>query len=104
MTTASAGDGPSGDAASGKLRGRIFALFRPYRGRIALVVGVIVVSSVLSVIGALLIKVVFDKALFPRGGPNVGLLVELVAALIAIPILTGLLNIVQTYYTNWLRH
>jgi ATP-binding cassette subfamily B protein len=101
MTTAPAGDGPNGAAVSGKLRDRIFGLFRPYRWRIALVLAVIVVSSVLSVVGALLIKVVFDKALFPRGGPNVPLLVELVAALIAIPILTGALNIVQTYYTNW---
>jgi ATP-binding cassette, subfamily B, bacterial len=101
MTTAPASDGPDGTAPSGKLRGRILALFRPYRRRIALVLAVIVVSSVLSVVGALLIKVVFDKALFPRGGPNVSLLVWLVAALIAIPILTGLLNIVQTYYTNW---
>src|SRR6202034_690853 len=101
MTTAPASNGPDGTAPSDKLGGRILALFRPYRWRIALVLDVIVVSSVLSVIGALLIKVVFDKALFPRGGPNVSLLVWLVAALIAIPILTGLLNIVQTYYTNW---
>ena len=43
----------------------------------------------------------FDNALFPRGGPNLRLLFELVAALIAIPIITGVLNIVQTYYTNW---
>ena len=81
---------------------RIVALFRPYRTRVLLVFAVILVSSALSVVGALLIKVVFDDALFPRGGPNVPLLVELVAALIAIPILTGVLNIVQTYYTNWI--
>jgi ATP-binding cassette subfamily B protein len=80
---------------------RIVALFGPYRGRVWLVFLVILVSSGLSVVGALLIKVVFDKALFGPGGPNVRLLIELVAALIAIPILTGLLNIVQTYYTNW---
>jgi ABC-type multidrug transport system fused ATPase/permease subunit len=77
------------------------ALFGPYRERVTLVFVVIVVSSGLSVVGALLIKVVFDKALFPPGGPNIPLLVELVAALIAIPILTGVLNIVQTYFTNW---
>jgi ATP-binding cassette, subfamily B, bacterial len=80
---------------------RIVELFAPYRARVLLVLVVIVISSALSVVGALLIKVVFDKALFPPGGPNVRLLIELVAALIAIPILTGLLNIVQTYYTNW---
>jgi ATP-binding cassette subfamily B protein len=86
---------------SGRLGRRIVALFRPYRARVALIVAVIVVSSGLSVVGALLIKVVFDKALLPRGGPNLRLLFELVAVLIAIPIVTGVLNIVQTYYTNW---
>src|SRR5580658_4787612 len=91
----------SGAAGSGRLGRRIVALFRPYRARVALIVGVIVVSSGLSVVGALLIKVVFDKALFPPGGPNLTLLAELVAALAAIPIVTGVLNIVQTYYTNW---
>jgi ATP-binding cassette, subfamily B, bacterial len=84
-----------------KLGRRILALFRPYRARVSLIVAVILVSSVLSVVSALLIKVVFDKALFPRGGPNLTLLFELVAVLIAIPIVTGVLNIVQTYLTNW---
>src|SRR3954471_21106863 len=93
MSTASSG---------GRLGGRVVALFAPYRGRLALVLAVIVISSGLSVVGALLVKVVFDKALFPPGGPDLTLLFELVAALIAIPILTGLLNIVQTYYTNWI--
>src|SRR4051812_11075570 len=102
MSAAPVHDGSSARAAGGRLGGRIVALFAPYRGRIALVFAVIVLSSGLSVVGALLVKVVFDKALFPPGGPNLPLLVELVAALIAIPILTGLLNIVQTYYTNWI--
>src|ERR1700744_2777168 len=94
---------PSDGGSSGRSLGpRIVALFAPYRGRIALVFGVIVLSSALSVVGALLVKVVFDKALFPPGGPDLRLLFELVAALIAIPIVTGLLNILQTYYTNWI--
>src|SRR3954471_10450283 len=93
MSTASSG---------GRLGGRVVALFAPYRGRLALVLAVIVISSGLSVVGALLVKVVFDKALFPPGGPDLSLLIVLVGALIAIPILTGLLNIVQTYYTNWI--
>ncbi len=101
MSTVVAGDGSAGAAGSGPLWRRIVALFRPYRARVALIVAVIVVSSGLSVAGALLIKVVFDKALFPPGGPNLRLLFELVAVLIAIPIITGVLNIVQTYYTNW---
>jgi ATP-binding cassette, subfamily B, bacterial len=99
--TGAAGTRP--DLLPGRSLGRrIVALFTPYRGRVLLVLVVIVVSSALSVVGALLIKVVFDKALFPPGGPNISLLVELVGALMAIPILTGLLNIVQTYYTNWI--
>src|SRR3954452_20550084 len=89
-------------SSGGRLGGRIVALFAPYRGRIALVFAVIVTSSGLSVVGALLGKVVFDKALFPPGGPDVPVLFVLGAALIAIPIVTGLLNIVQTYYTNWI--
>jgi ATP-binding cassette, subfamily B, bacterial len=102
MSSVSEGDGSGvGGDRSEKLGRRIVALFGPYRGRVALVFVVIIVSSGLSVVGALLIKVVFDKALFPPGGPNIPLLVELVAALIAIPILTGVLNVVQTYYTNW---
>ena len=100
MASVTAGAG-SGTAGSGRLGRRIVALFHPYRARVGLIVGVIVVSSGLSVVGALLIKVVFDDALFPRGGPNLRLLFELVAVLIAIPIITGVLNIVQTYYTNW---
>jgi ATP-binding cassette subfamily B protein len=102
MANVSEGDGSGVGDRSGKLGRRIVALFGPYRGRVGLVFVVIIVSSGLSVVGALLIKVVFDKALFPPGGPNIKLLVVLVAALIAIPILTGVLNIVQTYYTNWI--
>jgi len=101
MASVPVGEGPDGTPESGRLGRRIVALFRPYRTRVGLIVGVIVVSSGLSVVGALLIKVVFDKALFPSGGPNLTLLVELVAVLIAIPIITGVLNIVQTYFTNW---
>jgi ATP-binding cassette subfamily B protein len=101
-TSAVAGGMKPAVAPDRRLGRRIVALFVPYRARVLLVFVVIVVSSALSVVGALLIKVVFDKALFPPGGPNLALLVELVGALIAIPILTGLLNIVQTYYTNWI--
>jgi ATP-binding cassette subfamily B protein len=100
MSSVSEGEWSGVGDRSGKLGRRIVALFGPYRARVALVFVVIIVSSGLSVVGALLIKVVFDKALFPPGGPNIPLLVELVATLIAIPILTGVLNIVQTYYSH----
>jgi ATP-binding cassette, subfamily B, bacterial len=44
---------------------RIAELFRPYRGRVALVVVLILVTSGLGVVNPLLTKQVFDRALFP---------------------------------------
>jgi ATP-binding cassette, subfamily B, bacterial len=83
-----------------KLGRRIVRLFGPHRGVLALIVAMILVTSVLSVIGALLVRRVFDHALFVRGGPDLGALYPLVAALIAIPIVNGVLNVAQTYLTE----
>src|ERR1700743_64053 len=83
-----------------RLGPRIVRLFRPHRGVLALIVAMILVTSVLSVISALLVRRVFDHALFVRGGPDLGALYPLVAALIAIPILSGVLNVAQTYLTE----
>jgi ATP-binding cassette, subfamily B, bacterial len=69
-----------------KLGLRIVRLFRPHRGVLTLIVAMILLTSVLSVISALLVRRVFDQALFVRGGPDLGVLYPLVAALIAIPI------------------
>ena len=60
----------------------------------------ILTGSVLSVIGALLVRDVFNEALFARGGPDLGKLYPLVAALIAIPIINGVLNVGQTWLTE----
>jgi ATP-binding cassette, subfamily B, bacterial len=79
---------------------RIVRLFRPYRGRTALILGSIFVTSGLGIVNPLLIQVVFDDALFVEGGPNLGLLSALVAIMIAIPIVSGLLGVAQTYLTN----
>src|SRR5215470_9171402 len=79
---------------------RIVRLFAPPRGALALIVAMIVVTSVLSVISALLVRRVFDHALFVQGGPDLGALYPLVAALIAIPIVNGVLNVAQTYLTE----
>src|SRR5580693_6718401 len=83
-----------------RLGRRIVRLFRPHRGTLALIVAMILISSVLSVIGALLVRRVFDDALFVRGGPDLGALYPLVAALIAIPIVNGVLNVGQTWVTE----
>src|ERR1700759_2900807 len=79
---------------------RILHLFRPHRGALALITITILVTSVLSVISALLVRQVFDKALFVRGGPDLSALYPLVAALIAIPIINGVLNIAQVWLTE----
>ena len=83
-----------------KLGRRIVRLFRPHRGALALIVAMILTTSVLSVIGALLVRRVFDNALFVRGGPDLAALYPLVAALIAIPIVNGVLNVGQAWMTE----
>src|SRR5437763_4774302 len=83
-----------------RLGRRILRLFRPHRGALALIILTILVTSALSVISALFVRQVFDKALFVQGGPDLGVLYPLVAALIAIPIINGILNIVQVYLTE----
>jgi ATP-binding cassette subfamily B protein len=79
---------------------RIVRLFRPHRGVLAVILAMILLTSVLSVISALLVRRVFDHALFVPGGPDLAALYPLVAALIAIPIVNGVLNVAQTYLTE----
>ncbi len=74
--------------------------FGPIAASLAVIVAMILVTSLLSVIGALLVRRVFDDALFVRGGPDLGALYPLVAALIAIPIVNGVLNVAQAYLTE----
>ena len=57
---------------------RIVGLFSAYRGRTALILVSIVVTSALGIVNPLLIQVVFDDALFVEGGPKLGLLYALV--------------------------
>jgi ATP-binding cassette, subfamily B, bacterial len=83
-----------------KLGWRIVRLFRPHRGTLAVIAAMILLTSVLSVISALLVRRVFDDALFVRGGPDLAALYPLAAALIAIPIVNGVLNVAQTYLTE----
>src|SRR5919201_3879592 len=76
---------------------RVISTFAPYRRRVGLVGLAIVVTSGLGVVNPLLIKAVFDNALFgsPPGScgggtcPDLGLLYQYVALMVAIPIVTG---------------
>jgi ATP-binding cassette, subfamily B, bacterial len=90
----------NGQEPRARLVGRIVRLFRPYRGRTALILVSILVTSGLGIVNPLLIQVVFDDALFPPGGPDLGLLYVLVGVMIAIPIVSGVLGVGQTYLTN----
>ncbi|HEY8765248.1 MAG TPA: ABC transporter ATP-binding protein [Solirubrobacteraceae bacterium] len=77
--------------------GRILALFRPYRVRLAAVVALIIFSSGLSMISPFLLRSVLDTALPHRNG---GLLSELVLGMIGISIATGAISVWQTYISN----
>src|SRR5580658_6652912 len=83
-----------------KLGRRVLALFRPQARALALIAVSIVVTSASAVVSALLVRQVFDRALFVRHGPDLGVLYPLVAALIAIPIVNGILNVGQAWLTE----
>src|SRR5580698_3780821 len=80
--------------------GRIVPLFRPYRLQVAAVILLIVVTSTIGIINPLLIQVVFNKALFVPGGPDLHLLVILVVIMAVVPIVNGAIGVVQTYETT----
>src|SRR5947209_9775440 len=79
---------------------RVIPLFRPYRGRVAVVSALIVLTATIGIINPLLIQAVFNKALFVPGGPRLDLLYVLVAVMAAVPIVNGALGILQTYATT----
>ena len=79
---------------------RVVASFRPYRNKVLLVGAAIVVTSALGVINPLLIKVIFDTALFTGQGVKLHRLYFLVGLMIAVPVVTGTIGIGQTYLAN----
>ena len=92
--------GPASKSKPGNVS-RILRLFRPYWYRVLVVGLLILITSGLGVVNPLLIKVVFDSALFPsEGGPDLRLLWMIVAVMAVIAVVSGGLGIVQTYITN----
>lgn len=81
---------------------RAVDLFRPYRGRIVLTAMLVIAGAAIAVIPPLIVQRVFDDALFPTtgGGPNLTLLFRLVAAMIALFLLSAGLGVVQTWLTS----
>ena len=76
---------------------RILRLFRPYRARLAAVLGLIVVSAILGAASPFLLREVFDVAIPEK---REGLLSALVGGMIAIAIVTGALGVIQTLFSN----
>ena len=76
---------------------RIVALFRPYRRRLSGVLALILFSSALGVIPALLLRQVIDEALPDQ---DLWLLNWLVFGMVAIAVVTGALGVVQTLLSN----
>ncbi len=80
---------------------RVVRAFRPYRGKVGVVALAIIVTSVLGVANPLLIKPVFET-LFPASHHAINLhrLYWLVGFMVAIPIITSLIGLGQTYMAN----
>ncbi|HTK23049.1 MAG TPA: ABC transporter ATP-binding protein [Gaiella sp.] len=84
---------------------RIIRLFGPYRARLSLVCGLIVVSAGLGVVTPFLLREVLDTAIqvdpqTDQATVQLGLLATLVAGMVAIPIVTGVLGVWQTLLSN----
>ena len=88
-------DGRRGDRE--RARRRIVALFRPYRGRLAAVLALIVVSAGLGMVSPFLLRDVLDVAI-PENDDE--LLIALVAGMIGISVATGVLGVGQTWLSN----
>ena len=81
---------------------RVIDLFRVHRGRVARVLALVLVTSLLGIVNPLLIRQVFDDGLFPGGGggPDIGVLVTLTLVMLGVAAFGGLLSVWQTVETN----
>jgi ATP-binding cassette, subfamily B, bacterial len=92
---------PERPARPGTFR-RIVAIFRPYRGQVAVVAVLILIIAGLGLINPLLIKVVFDDVILSKASKadRLQLLFLVVGAMVLTPIITGGLGLWQTYKSN----
>ena len=80
---------------------RIIGLFGPYKLPVAVVGLLLVINAGLGVVNPVLVKEIFDSALFPADGSLDMMLLWLLAGLIAAIVVAGaVLTIVQTYLTS----
>ena len=76
---------------------RIAAFFKPYRVGVSAVLLTIVVTSVLGIVNPYLLKLLIDDAIPQR---DLGLLNLFVGLMIAVPIVSGLIGVGQSYLNN----
>jgi ATP-binding cassette, subfamily B, bacterial len=76
---------------------RIASLFKPYRRRLGILLGLIVVSAGIGVVSPFLLRAVLDKAI-PHGDTT--LLTLLVLGMIASSVSSGAIGVAQTWLSN----
>lgn len=81
------------------LLGRIAALFVPHRTALIITGSLVIIGAGLSVIPPLLTQQAFDRGLFPEGGPDLPVLIELVSLMVAIYLASAALGVWQTWLT-----
>lgn len=89
------------DAPKGKLKDadwpRIIRLFRPYVLMLAGILLLAIATSLIGLIPPLLIKEVIDVAIPQQ---EMGLLLKLVMLMVALPVVSGLLSVLQNHWNN----
>ena len=81
---------------------RIARLFKPYRTRLLGLLGLIVISAGLGVIPAFLLRDLLNNVLTQGTNVDTTRLDILVAGMVAIPIITGVIGVAQTWQSNLL--
>ncbi|PZR60211.1 MAG: ABC transporter [Chloroflexi bacterium] len=76
---------------------RIAGFFRPYRGRLGVIAVLILVTVSIGVVNPILLKLIIDNLTGPR---DLGLVYLQCGLMIALPILTSLLGVWQSYISN----
>jgi len=77
--------------------GRIARLFRPYRGRLSVLLGLIMLSAGVGVVSPFLLRAVLDTAIPEK---DTKLLTFLVLGMIAVSVSSGAIGVAQTWLSN----
>ncbi len=95
-------DGEAGPSEDPFSWGRVARLFAPHRARLIVVVGLVLAVAAIGVVNPLLIRVMFDRALFPSdgGATDLGLVATLAAIMLTVTFAGGALGVWRTVATN----